>query len=425
MRLSILGVLGLVGCVIHGPGDGGGTTTTTGSTPDDSGTTKEPDPVHATISGRVILKLYTTDTSGDIVEMDWDEAYGGYPFGGVFVAAYNSDELTGHETYYDQDAFLSPNVVDGDSYSLDVTLEGPGTVSVYAAADAVWVDGVIATYEPVATWPSALDIEDGASFEDIDLTILVPYNPGGGGSCDTTAVDGVITITKSWVDGNAAAMVYTTEGDGPYYTAMVTPTAITGGAEAEYTLSSCQNAGTVQLYGAWDSNGNGLIDPDDDWGAYLSGPDTEGNPIEIGTTALSGYDIQIPFGDIQPNFVPYVFLGGTLSSQEGFDQYPGATVYVAAMKSRPNADFATSSLEEAAYDWTSYPSEDLVAGGSFNLVVPSNTVAYLWAYVDEDGDGNLQEVGEALGNATGDSGKVATGSRSQTSLAIITMDPEL
>lgn len=422
MRWTILGILGLVGCIggTDGSGDSGTTTTTTGTTT----TTKDPEPVSATISGRVWLKLYTTDASGDIVEMDWTETYGGYPLGGVFVAAYNSDELTGRETYYDQESILTPDVVNGSEYTLDVTLDEAGTVQVYASADAVAVDGVIATYEPVATWPEPLEITDAAAITDVDLTILVPYNPGGGGGCDITSIDGTITITKSWVDGNAAAMLYTTDGDGPYYTTAVTPTPITGGAEADYTLYSCQNAGEVSLYGAWDSNGNSLIDPDDDWGAYLSAPDTDGNPITVGTTALSGYDIQIPFGDIQPNFVPYVFLGGTLSSSEGFANYPGATVYVAAMKSRPNTDFSVSGLDDAAYDWAAYASEDLLADGAFSLIVPANTVTYLWAYIDEDGDGNVQEAGEALGNATGDSGKVATGSRSQTGLTIVTLDPE-
>jgi hypothetical protein len=49
------------------------------------------------------------------------------------------------------------------------------------------------------------------------------------------------------------------------------------------------------------------------------------------------------------------------------------------------------------------------------FILPSNVVAYLWAFVDVDADGVVNEAGEPLGSSLEDTnGKVTVGSSSFT-----------
>ena len=58
-------------------------------TDDTSDTT--PVGVHGTIEGKVYLQLYTTDDNGDLVLLDWVDKFDAYPYGAVFVGAYQLD----------------------------------------------------------------------------------------------------------------------------------------------------------------------------------------------------------------------------------------------------------------------------------------------------------------------------------------------
>jgi hypothetical protein len=66
---------------------------------------------------------------------------------------------------------------------------------------------------------------------------------------------------------------------------------------------------------------------------------------------------------------------------------------------------STSSFSDAydfaTYDWTDLSKQPSVA---FDLVVPSNTTLYLWAYADTDGDGVVNESTEPISSVDPDNG---------------------
>ena len=176
----------------------------------------------------------------------------------------------------------------------------------------------------------------------------------------------------------------------------------------------------MNLVGAWDSNDNGLIDPADHWGAYASEPGVDGNPVAVGTADLEGYAVEIPLSGSEDagtpgiSVVPFVQITGTVSVKDGtFDDLPsGTTVYVAALYYRPSADLAVSTLADRSYDLESWDWTELTGKASvdFSLGVPADTVVYLWAYADEDGDGTVNESGEAVASGgTADDGSLDSG----------------
>jgi hypothetical protein len=216
-------------------------------------------------------------------------------------------------------------------------------------------------------------------------------------------------------------MLTTTTGEGPTDWGWVEPAATAAGGEGAYAFETCPNQGQMNLVGAFDSNSNGLIDPADTWGAYVAVPDTNGNPISITSSDLSGYDIQVPLGDGETplSVVPFVSLTGNVSVGGGtFDDLPaGSTVYVAALKYRPSGALSVASIESDSYDLEQIEWPDLTGNASvaYDLGVPAGSVVYLWAYADEDVDGLVNESGEAIASGgSDDNGRVATGSSDQS-----------
>ena len=70
------------------------------------------------------------------------------------------------------------------------------------------------------------------------------------------------------------------------------------------------------------------------------------------------------------------------------------------------------SLESIAYDYDLFEWPDLTGETvkDWRLAVPSNTIVYLWAYVDEDVDGIVNESGEPVASGGEDSaGTMSTG----------------
>ncbi len=371
--------------------------------------------------------LTTTDENGDIIEKPWLEAFpgftttSGYPYGGAFIGAYE-DIGNDQELFRGSTAVSSPDVVNGSSYSITVTMPEEGPVRVYAAVDAPYKDGIIATFEPSAIWPDELALTDGAIVNDVDLTIQIPWDGsdglgggGGGGDCGGVDISGMLTVTQSWGAGQVAALLYDTNNNGLYKANIYDPSPITGGAESPYSLATCENAGSYNLLGAWDSNYNGLIDPADRWGAYISAPDTNGNPITLGNVDLANYEIQVPFGDVAPNVVPFVAIHGELSSDIGFDQYPaGSTVFVASLKYKPQPDTSINAMKTSAYDWAEFDAAALQAAPlgttlPYSLVVPANSITYVWAFVDTNNNGVANESLEPVAGTA----KMATGTQSQ------------
>ena len=401
----------------HHDSSGGDDSTATGDDSDDATDDSEDDgAVEADLQGTVTVQLYTTDEEGELQTVEWaDSTCGGvYSFGKVFVAAYTLTE-DGGKNYVGQHTVDSPSTT-GDAYSVPVELETNADVYLYAAVD-YWGDRVIGSSDPVGAWPDAIQLEDGDVVEDLDISILVPECYGGGGSCDTMSVSGDVVITVAYAGGETAVMLVNDAGEGPIgnYVTWDSPSSTGGGAEAPYTLSMCTGVGEARLIGCWDSNGNELADPLDRWGTYYEEPDVDANPLTFEDSNVAGKDIQIPLGDESGiNVVPFVTMSGTVGMAEGtFDDLePSSSVYVAALKYRPSSDVNVASFDDIAYDTEEWKASDLAGTSStdFSLDVPGNTITYLWAYVDSDGDGIVNGPGEPVASGGGDaSGRVPTG----------------
>jgi hypothetical protein len=91
------------------------------------------------------------------------------------------------------------------------------------------------------------------------------------------------------------------------------------------------------------------------------------------------------------------------------------SIYVSALKYRPTSDVNVSDLVDG-YDYEAFnPSEVQSDDLEYEMIVPANTVAYLWAYADVDNDGRINEAGEPVSSAGDDeNGRVATGESSWT-----------
>lgn len=239
---------------------------------------------------------------------------------------------------------------------------------------------------------------------------------GGGTDCNDVDVSGPVTINE-FVPVGADGMVMLTDTagsemiDASWFEAVAT----SDGASGQYGFDTCDNLGEMNLIGAVDSDANLLIDPADSWGAYVSKPGEDGNPINIEDSDLDDYEVEIPIGDGSGlNIVPFVQLTGTVSVEDGaFDDLAsGSSVYVAALKYRPNHDLTVSSLESIAYDYDLFEWPDLTGETvkDWRLAVPSSTIVYLWAYVDEDVDGIINESGEPIASSgEDDAGTLSTG----------------
>jgi hypothetical protein len=206
----------------------------------------------------------------------------------------------------------------------------------------------------------------------------------------------------------------------------VSPTTGGEGGSSSYEITTCANLGNVQLTGAIDSNGNSLIDPADTTGAYVTSPDTNGNPIVVGTSDLTSYEVQIPITgpdgeeeDYSVSIVPFVTISGTVTYESSrIDGLPsGSAVYVSALKYRPNTGVSAAGLATDAYDLDTFDWSADINGNaslSYSLVVPAGQTVYLWAYADTDLDGNVNESGEPVSSAGSDSGAYETTSSSTT-----------
>lgn len=418
LTLTSLLLSGLSGC----SKDSAGTDTSIDTSPvvvDDTGDTGgEACPCDATITGTVKVDIYDYDADGNFVDVD-ESSLSSFPFGAVWVAASDSDEAI-----LGSDTIKAPSL-SGDSYSLDVSVDEAQDLTLYGRLD-YWVDGIIGSTEPVGTYPQPVSISATETQSGLDITILAYWDVDGsdgggtgGPGCTTVDISGDVLITRSYAGGDVATMLLGTDGSGPYHSTWDTPTASGSGASAAYTLPVCAGEGEHKLVAAWDSDGDDLITAADTWGAYISEPDTDGNPISVGSSDLSGHDIQVPLGDESPfGAFPFLSISGSLSVQDGsFADYPeGTTLYVAALKYRPDGDLAVSKLKELAYGMDSWDYADFSTESSlpYSMTVPAGTIVYLWAYADIDGDGVVNGPGEPVASYGGSTGKLPTGSEDTT-----------
>ncbi len=417
---------------------------------------------YMTIRSEVMVELYTTNDEGVRQFLPWDDAVGiggEFPFGSIFVAAYlpGSD---GREFYFDQHTVTRPRV-GGDFYRLEIDPERTSAVNIYASLD-VRGDGIVGTEEPMGVHPNEIQIEAYGSFDSGDIVILVDWDrwgPGGwgwqdvggyvppgdnyidyngdgvitpdelpDGGCERISVSGDINITTDYHGGNGMVMLLDEDGGGPYQTVEFVPSATTDGAVATYDLGMCEHAGFMQIVAAYDLNANGLVDPADKWGAYVSEPGVSGNPIFVEDEWMTDINIEIPLGDgdAYMSVVPFVPLSGDLvlpgteAIAELMVEGSDPAVYVAAMRYRPDAEFNVEEFEDA-YDYKVWGPEALgvTEGVLWDLVVPANTVVYLWAFVDADGDGMVNEEEEPVASGGVDgAGTLPTGDEGQTDIRL-------
>jgi hypothetical protein len=411
-----------------GGGDdtGGSDTGSTGTTGGDTGGTASG--FNGTITGTIKVQLYDVDGEGEYVYKDWTVWDGNFPFGAVWVYAFNTDESTGDETFYANQSILTPSV-DGDDYSLTFSASA-AHVRVGAQLD-FYNDGIMGTSDPVGIYPDRLSVTDGSTAAGVDITILSYWNnaSGSGGGCDggggsgsgggsggngdgSTTISGDIIITEAYAAGDAVAMLMTTSLEGPLTWDWTTPVPTGGGAEGPYSMTVCSSNSEYALQGCWDSNFNSLVEADDKCGPYISEPDVDGNPITVRDDNLEEHDIQIPFGDYGLDLVPFVNLSGTITHEDG--AFSGGTVYVGALKYKPDGEFSVSDIADASYDYKEYDTSGGETSFSYSLDVPSNTIAYLLAWDNEDGDSLINESDEAVGSGSShDNGRLPTGSSSQ------------
>ena len=142
------------------------------------------------------------------------------------------------------------------------------------------------------------------------------------------------------------------------------------------------------LKGIWDHNLNGMFDPMDKAGPYVSEPNQSGNPINVSYTNLSNHEIQIPLGENSGlKLIPFVNLLGTVRPATGtFDELAeGGILHVAALKYRPNGETSVSTLEDS-YDMQTFTFDELSGKTEieWKLTVPSETIAFTWAYIDRE-----------------------------------------
>jgi hypothetical protein len=407
----------------EGTGGTEGTDGTEGSEGTDGTDGGEP-LISGAVSGTVRVQLYSTDEDGERVYLDMASLYGdSFPFGRIFVGATDatSGALVG-------DTYIGAPSVGGDPYTVTVYMSEAGPVNLYAAVDYSG-DTVIHSYDPTGVHPASVLVEEGSSSTGADIVILAPWpgdgsggGGGGGESCTEVTISGPVTVNQDVSSTSGMSMLLGTDGSGPWDWAAFTTDGTAEGSGGSYELPVCSSAGELSLVGALDTNANGLFDPGDTWGTYVTAPDTTGNPIWVGTTDLNPYELQIPIGggDSPIAIVPFVRMTTSLTMRDGgtFDSLPaGSTVHLAAFYYRPSPDLSVASISSNSYDYEEIPWSSLSGQSSVDveLILPSNVVAYLWAFVDVDADGVVNEAGEPLGSSLEDTnGKVTVGSSNFT-----------
>ena len=394
---------------------------------------KDDDGFHAIIQGTVTVSLYTIDEDGEYIYSEWDAYNGQYPFGPNFVAAYYAED--GREVYVDQASITNPSI-DGDKFEFEIHEDYVDGIRIYAASD-YWDDGIIGTSDPIGNYPDVIyDTDTNADYNiitGIDINILVPYWDGASGYggwgygsgpgsddaeswsdyCDVGLLTGEVIVTTSYAGGDASVMLLDTEGNGPYNSSWSVLEESGGGAAGPYSMTFCDNPSQMNLVGAYDSNFNGIIDPaGDTWGVFVS-EGLSANPIELYPDTIEA-DVQIPYGDYDGlDLTPFVRISGVIST---LVELPETTsVYVSALKYRPTSDTNVSDFADG-YDYEAFNPTEVQSGDlEYEMIVPANTVAYLWAYADIDNDGRINEEGEPVSSAGDDeNGRVATGESSWT-----------
>jgi|GEM_PF-1695473 len=398
-------------------GDGPGSSDTDDT--DDGVPTGPPDEdweVEATITGSVTVELFGEDESGERYTIPWDSSgYDAWPFGSIFLAAYEIGDDGQAGRYAGTKVLLRPEM-GSTEYEMSVRLHEDKDVYVYAAIDLLG-DGVIGTDDPRGVWPQSIYLDDGHVETDVDMTVLaqaVDEVVCDGG--ETVEINGAAYVTMDYWGGPIAVMLMDSDGNGPYHVAEALDVGAGEGATTSYTLEVCPNYGEMQLIAAWDANRNNIHDGGDVWGVYSATGERNNNPITVGDRNLTNFPVWLPLGD-RPgvDILPFVTMQGTveLASGEPLSSLEaGSTVYVVALKYRPSGDLVVNDpavyFDIETFDWSELSSAGTTI--EWDLLLPSDTIVYLWTFADTDGDGVVNGPGEPIGafNAA-DHGKTPTG----------------
>ena len=76
---------------------------------EDTGEFAEMEGFNGTIEGTVRVILYSVDENGDYEYRDWSVHNGEWPFGGIWISAFITDESTGVEDYYQSLGIRNPS----------------------------------------------------------------------------------------------------------------------------------------------------------------------------------------------------------------------------------------------------------------------------------------------------------------------------
>ncbi len=377
--------------------------------------------ITATLSGTVSVELFCSDGAGGRSAVTFDDAFdGAFPFGAIWVAA--TDDSTGATRYFGSDTVSTPTIT-GDTWTMTVEMPAEGDLRLYATLDRD-ANRVLASTEPVGVHPDVIRVTDGSTHTDLPIVIVTGAGQRcaggddggsgsdggsgtGGGTGSTLTISGPVTLDSTYASGDGAAMLLDESGNGPEHSGIFTPSDASGAWAADYSFEAAVDLGQQQLVGVIDSSGNNLFDAMDTWGATVVTPGVNANPITVGYSNLTDMEIEIPLdgGSSPLSLVPYTTITGTVSMNDrsSFDTLTaGSTVYVTALQYRPSTGIAVSTIEADSYDLDQFDWADLTGQSSiaYSLVVPANTVVYLWAYVDEDVDGTVNEAGEAVASGS-------------------------
>jgi hypothetical protein len=374
------------------------------------------------VSGRIDIQLYQDTVEGDREMLLWDDAYpsGTFPFGKLYVGAFYYNEVN-LPVYVAYDIIENPQPTD-NLYELDLQLvPGVSEVRIFAVLD-YYQDNITGSDEPIGGYPQSIPVVSEMVVNDLDFSVLSPmYEPRP--PCDTypngdpksVTIDGIANVTRTYNGGDVAVFVLGAGGVGPVFSTSLTPDIDGDSAEGLYSLEVCEDIGYVSLRGCWDQNQNGMFEPMDKYGSYISAPNENGNPISVKYTDLSDYEVQIPLGSSDGlTLLPFMSVSGLVKANGLFDDLSdGGRLHIVALKFRPQGSISITDIEEIqSYDTQTYEWEELQGKTevSFTLMAPKETIIYLWAYIDVDSNGYVNESLEPVASAgEDDNGKFPTG----------------
>ncbi|MBL8618335.1 MAG: hypothetical protein JNM72_22160 [Deltaproteobacteria bacterium] len=391
---------------------------------DDSGGDDGVPSVQAEVSGTITVQLTQLDSGGDIQPLAWEDSPfvntdGSitWPYGKIFVGGY-AEPSPGLQTYVGTAVVPSPAPV--NPYTLPIVMAEEGEILVYASLDEDG-DDIVGSQDPVGVWPLRIPITEGLSLTSVDIVIQVLVTEGGGGSDgggggESVTISGEALVTAGYSASQARVMLVNLDGTGPIASTRATLSSTGAGSSdvsGPYTMEVPAYLGQRNLVGAIDSNGNSMIDPADTWGATTLALDVDGNPILIGNTDLVDYPVQIPLGDGPGiSVIPFVQLSGTITGwSDPLVAMTAGDVYVTALKYRQNAEFnllaSTADFDTKQWAWAA-DNLGVELSKPYTLLVPANSVVYLWGYGDPDAGGLVNQTLEPVASV-GVDGRIVVG----------------